>query len=679
MNDIYASKDLRTVPEISVYNLVNILPDAAFICDKTGIINACSDQALAFFGLNNKTLITGSNFQSFIAYENIDEAYYQFQNTINEPASVNTGKFLVKKGMSETLISEITFTPIRTDVSEAVTNILITFRKHTQSDAGAVTLQKKNVRLSRLLDVVSGQASGSADRARFLISVLGETLGATACSYNQVAFSGLQPVISWESPFNKGINPQLCSQQILDHLESQHDQYTLIRKPALNAFLAWEPSITEDAPVKAILGFTISENNKTTGLITVIFTFHYSLTPADLLFIQTVARAIENDYAANEPAGQGTEVSYRNVADSIPQAVLILSPDGILMEVNKYTGRLFGYEREELIGQNFSLLSAEDKNDETILQPYLEAAFKGELQQFEWYSKSKNGRTFNCEYVLNKGLFFGREVLIAIGRDISNLKTEIEKLVQQVEELKEANTNKDKFFGVFAHDLKNPFQGLLGFIDLLYEDLEELTHEQVKEYLANVRNASYHTYNLLENLLEWSRIQSGKMPFTPTVFDIREEINSVISVLNNNASQKEINLINEVEAGIMVLADKNMIHSVIQNLITNSIKFSNNNGRVVVRGRKPQNYEKATSKLNPDDKYWLEISISDNGIGIPEEILPKLFKLNGQYSQPGTANEPGTGLGLVLCHEMVEKNGGRIWAESISGQGTTFIFTVQLS
>ena len=114
-------------------------------------------------------------------------------------------------------------------------------------------------------------------------------------------------------------------------------------------------------------------------------------------------------------------------------------------------------------------------------------------------------------------------------------------------ELTESNLSKDKFFSIFAHDLKNPFQGLLGFIDLLYEDLDELSNAQVKEYLANVRNASYHTYALLENLLEWSRIQSGKMPFTPSVFNIHDEINSVISVLDNNATRKEIKLINEVD------------------------------------------------------------------------------------------------------------------------------------
>jgi signal transduction histidine kinase len=292
--------------------------------------------------------------------------------------------------------------------------------------------------------------------------------------------------------------------------------------------------------------------------------------------------------------------------------------------------------------------------------------------------KRKDGEILPTEIFFNKTIYNGHETVIAAGRDLTESKKVVNELLRQNNELKESNKSKDKFFSIFAHDLKNPFQGLLGFIDLLYEDLDELSNEQVKEYLSNVRNASYHTYALLENLLEWSRIQSGKMPFTPTIFDIHDEISSVISVLDNNATQKEIKLINEVDPNIMVEADRNMIRSVIQNIVTNSIKFSNANGRVVIRGRVPQTYKAKTSS-EPGGRHWLEISVSDNGIGIPEEIIPKLFKLNGQYSSTGTANEPGTGLGLVLCHEMVEKNGGRIWAESIPGQGTTFIFTILLS
>jgi signal transduction histidine kinase len=309
----------------------------------------------------------------------------------------------------------------------------------------------------------------------------------------------------------------------------------------------------------------------------------------------------------------------------------------------------------------------------------LEKALSGEPQRFEILTEQKNGEIRPAEISFNKSNYNGHDTVIATVHDLTESKKVVNELMRSNNDLKDSNKSKDKFFSIFAHDLKNPFQGLLGFIDLLYEDLDELSNEQVKEYLSNVRNASYHTYALLENLLEWSRIQSGKMPFTPTVFDIHNEINSVITVLENNATQKDIKLINEVDSGIMVEADRNMIHSVIQNIVTNSIKFSNANGRVVIRGRVPLTYAKAKSSNEPGDRQWLEVSISDNGIGIPEEILPRLFKLNGQYSSAGTANEPGTGLGLVLCHEMIEKNGGRIWAESISGQGTTFIFTIPLS
>jgi PAS domain S-box-containing protein len=414
------------------------------------------------------------------------------------------------------------------------------------------------------------------------------------------------------------------------------------------------------------------------GVITAVFTFNYSFPEIDKLFIQTIASAIENEVGKNKGPVTSPELLFRELIDRFTDPVYILSSKGILMEANKGAVKYYGYERDELIGQTPALLTAEGENDNELIQRMLEKALNSEPQKFELLVKCKNGDIVPTEIFFNRTVYNGHETVIAAGRDLTESKKVVNELLRQNNELKESNKSKDKFFSIFAHDLKNPFQGLLGFIDLLYEDLDELSNEQVKEYLANVRNASYHTYALLENLLEWSRIQSGKMPFTPTVFDIHDEISSVISVLDNNATQKEIKLINELEPHIKVEADRNMIRSVIQNIVTNSIKFSNANGRVVIRGRVPQTHKIKASGAT-GDRQWLEISVSDNGIGIPEEILPKLFKLNGQYSSTGTANEPGTGLGLVLCHEMVEKNGGRIWAESIPGQGTTFVFTVLLS
>lgn len=682
MEEIYNNKIISAESEISVYNLVNALNDAVFVCDHKGHIIACSEQVVSFFGLTDKVRIIGSSFQSFIAYEHIDEAYFNLLNIVNESNSHKSGRFMVKKGLSETFNATITFATITNETGSG-NYILVTFREAPADNHEIEILHKKDVRLSRLFESITSRTEIHSeiysDKTSKLVSQIGETLGAAICTYNSIQNGDLNPVYSWESPFNKGITSQLCSRQLLDYLNDQNETLSLIRKPALSHFLDSEPLYVEEWGVKAILGFIVKKNNVAEGILTAVFTFHYSLSDIDKLFIQTIIRVLSNENLENKPLAISPEASPREMIDSMANPIFIISSDGILMEVNKSAGKNYGYERENLIGQTFSLLSADDKNENIQVQQYFDKARNGELQKFEWWSKNKNGDTFLNEVIFNKGIYYGREVVIAVFRDITESKKEIDELVRQNAELKESNISKDKFFGIFAHDLKNPFQGLLGFIDLLYEDLDELTNEQVKEYLSNVRSASYHTYTLLENLLEWSRIQSGKMPFTPTTFDIRNEISSVISVLDNNATQKDILLVNEVESGIMVEADRNMIHSVIQNLITNSIKFSNANGRVVIRGRAPQNYDKVKSKDGSDDQLWLEVSISDNGIGIPDEILPKLFKLNGQYSQPGTANEPGTGLGLVLCHEMVEKNGGRIWAESIAGQGTTFVFTILLS
>jgi len=678
MDEIYTGRNLSTVSEIPVYQLVNVLTDAAFVCDHTGRVVACSDQVIPFFGLGDKARILGSSFQSYIAYEHVDEASFVLLNVVNESHSRKSGKFLVKKGLSETFYSDITFASITTDTFSD-NYILVTFREAPVDDQVVTILHKKEVRLSRLLDNIIGHPGDSPDKTRKLVSQIGETLGAATCTYNRIENGELNPLVSWESPFNNGINPQLCTKQLFDYLNDQNEKLTLLRKPVLNNFLTSEPSYNENSGVKAILGCTINRNNAVDGILTAVFTFHYSLPDIDRQFIQTIARIIGNEEPSDKQPAVSAGVSFREIIDCFIDPVFVLSSEGILMEVNKGSARAYGYEREEFIGQTLALISAEGKNNIDHTQQMLVKALAGEPQKFEWWGKLKNGEIIASEILISKGKYYEHDVIIALCRDLTESKRVTDELLNQNLELKESNSSKDKFFGIFAHDLKNPFQGLLGFIDLLYEDLDELTNEQVKEYLSNVRTASYHTYTLLENLLEWSRIQSGKMPFTPTIFDIHDEISSVISILDNNATQKEILLVNEVDQGIMVEADRNMIHSVIQNLITNSIKFSNSKGRVVIRGRVPQTYIKDKNSIQPGDRMWLEISISDNGIGIPEEILPRLFKLNGQYSQPGTANEPGTGLGLVLCHEMVEKNGGHIWAESIAGQGTTFIFTIMLS
>lgn len=676
MDENFTRNNLLTVSEISVYQLVRALSDAAFICDHAGCIIACSDEVISFFGIADIKKVTGSTFQSFIAYDFIDEASYLFLQA-SESGTRKSGVFPVRKSLSDTINSTVTFTCIQ---SESTTGnyILVTFRDAPAVHPEIALLYKRDVRLSRLLGILSVKPGDPAKRINKLVFQVGETLGAVSCAYSKLENNELIPVASWESPFNKGMAPQLFSKQLFDYCSDHNETLSLVRKPLLTEFLKSEPSYHEDFGVKALLGIPILKKDKFDGILAIALPFNYSLPEPDRQFLQTISSIIANEESAEPGESAPAELSFRDLIDRFADPVFVLSPKGLIMEVNKGALRYFGYEREEMIGQTPLLLSKQGEENTEIIFQHIDTTLAGESQKFEWQVELNNGEPRTFETCFNKIKFNGHDAVIAISSDLTEVKKVINELKRQNDELTDSNLSKDKFFSIFAHDLKNPFQGLLGFIDLLYEDLDELSNQQVKEYLANVRSASYQTYALLENLLEWSRIQSGKMPFTPTVFDIHDEINSVISVLENNATQKEVRLVNEVNPSTMVEADRNMIHSVIQNLVTNSIKFSNANGRVVIRARVPLTYAKAKSTDEITGRHWLEVSVSDNGIGIPEEILPKLFKLNGQYSSTGTANEPGTGLGLVLCHEMVEKHGGRIWAESIPGQGTTFVFTVML-
>lgn len=678
MSERNIRKVLNPALDISLSQLVDVLPDAAFICNEFGEIQLSSEEVLNFFNISSKAKIAGSNLKTYFSIDSIEEAFALLSLTINSNKGRQTGKFQVKKSFNEMRLAEVTFSPVLAD-DEPTKLVLVVFREYTGKETFYDESAKTGARLTRLFETIVNFAGHTDETTQHFVAQIGETLGAVSCALFQIEKEKLSPFFFWESPFNPDLSPFLCSTQLFDYYNDHADQVVLIRKPLLTTFLDSEAAVSSEQGIKALLGFPVLQGDRILGFITAIFTNNYSLNKSDEKFILTVSTLLGNHLNYDDQPQLLAEPPFRQVIDCFSDPVYVISHEGLIMEVNKSVTACYGYEREELIGQTQELLSAEGMNDLSEVEEVFSKAFEGDSQRFEWWGKRKNGEIFPKEVIFSRSKYYGHDVIMAIGRDLTESKKIEKELVRYNTELLESNSSKDKFFSILAHDLKNPFQGLLGFIDLLYEDIDELSSTQIKEYLSNVRNASYHTYALLENLLEWSRIQSGKMPFSPIVFDIKNEIESVINVLENNARSKNIKLINEVDEGIEVEADKNMIHSVIQNLITNAIKFSNTKGRVVVRSRRPKNTIKDNMAAKTGEKDWLEISVSDNGIGIPDEILPKLFKLNGQYSQAGTANEPGTGLGLVLCHEMVEKNGGRIWAESIAGQGTTFVFTVPLS
>ena len=228
--------------------------------------------------------------------------------------------------------------------------------------------------------------------------------------------------------------------------------------------------------------------------------------------------------------------------------------------------------------------------------------------------------------------------------------------------LKELNATKDKFFSIIAHDLKSPFGTVIGFSDVLLERVQENNYEEAEEIAEIIKHSSERAMALLMNLLEWSRSQTGRMEYNPRQIEIRSLVDEVCELLSETAKQKSILLLREIPSSNSIYADSAMISTVVRNLISNALKFTNPGGKIVISAEKKP-------------KEWL-VTVSDNGVGIPESIIPKIFNIEGNVSTNGTQNEQGTGLGLILCKEFVEKHGGQIGVESEVATGSTFHFTI---
>lgn len=241
----------------------------------------------------------------------------------------------------------------------------------------------------------------------------------------------------------------------------------------------------------------------------------------------------------------------------------------------------------------------------------------------------------------------------------------ISERVKLIDQLKELNATKDKFFRILAHDLKNPFISILGFSDLLAQNIYKYDKDKILNFAMQINNAGNNTFKLLENLLEWSKIHAGGFELHEEKFLLNEVVFEVLALTQDAANTKNIQIIFEIEDSLTLNADKNIVKTILRNLITNAIKFTHKDGLITLCAIKTEND--------------IEISVTDTGVGMDDKTIAKLFKITEKNSNPGTANEKGTGLGLILCKEFVEKQGGKIWVESELGKGSEFKFTLPIA
>jgi signal transduction histidine kinase len=198
--------------------------------------------------------------------------------------------------------------------------------------------------------------------------------------------------------------------------------------------------------------------------------------------------------------------------------------------------------------------------------------------------------------------------------------------------------------------------------EILANEQYTLNEKERNNFITEIHNLLKNQFKLVDNLLDWAKIQTGRQPFNPVRINLSEKVNEVNTILNANAINKNIKVTNNVESDVFVFADSYMLQSTLQNLISNAIKFTNTNGTISISSIERDNY--------------FEITVADNGVGISDEEKGKIFRIDTQHSTLGTDHEKGTGLGLIICKEMLEKNGGKIWIESEPGVGSKFIFTL---
>jgi PAS domain S-box-containing protein len=379
--------------------------------------------------------------------------------------------------------------------------------------------------------------------------------------------------------------------------------------------------------------------------------------------VQGITRDI-TDRKMAEKAVKESENTYSELFNFMSDAAYILDENGIFLDVNQGAVNMYDYSRKEMIGQNPGMLSADGRNDMEKTKAHIRNAFAGKSQNFDWWGKRKNGEIFPKNVMLNKGTYFGKDAVVAIARDITERKHLEEQLKAYAGELKDLNATKDKFFSIIAHDLKGPFNAILGFSDLLVESYDDFSEDEKKNFIRNIKIASDSTYKLLENLLDWSRLQTGKINPKPELIDLSLLTLENISVLKSMADNKQIRLYSSIQFDTKVFADANMVRTILRNLISNAIKFTRIGGEV---------------EINANAKNgMIQVCVCDNGVGISPQRLRMLFRIDEKLSTKGTANETGTGLGLLLCKEMIERQGGHMRVESKPEQGSRFYFTLPL-
>lgn len=383
-----------------------------------------------------------------------------------------------------------------------------------------------------------------------------------------------------------------------------------------------------------------------------------------------VARDITTEKLAEERLKE-SELRYRSLTENLDDFFWIAEKGAKGLRVVFYTSsvvKITGYESAQLLSDSKSFLKLIYPDDFKLVKNKLKRFYLNyykSAEEVEFRIINKHG---NVVWVRNK-MSAVREVkgrvskIFGLVTDISSQKRAEQILQESTANLQKLNETKDKFISIISHDLRTPFSSILGFTDLLMND-DDLSPEERKQYVGYISDSSRAMLTMVNSLLEWTRLQTGRINFEPNRVNLYELAGKSVNSLKGYAMQKKIDISIDIAPEISAFVDEGLVMQVFNNLISNSLKFTAENGWIKV------------SAQQSDQPRFIEVVVEDNGVGIKPENLSKIFKVDSKFTTLGTGGEKGTGLGLSLVHEIILKHGGTIKVESEPGKGAKFIFTL---